>query len=105
MRDIFDLTGRNVLITGGGRGLGKAMAIGLAERGANVAIADIDLELSQQTVAEIQALGVQARAIRADVIQTADATGAVDDVLKAWGSLDVLVNNAGIAIQCAAEDT
>jgi NAD(P)-dependent dehydrogenase (short-subunit alcohol dehydrogenase family) len=105
MRDIFDLTGRNVLITGGGRGLGKTMAMGLAERGANIAIADIDLELSQQSVEQIQAVGVQSLAIRADVTQTADALGAVDAVLKAWGSLDVLVNNAGIAIQGAAEDT
>ena len=66
-RDLFDLTGRNALVTGGGRGLGKSMAIGLAQYGANIAIVDIDLETAQSTAEEIRALGVQAIALRGDV--------------------------------------
>ena len=103
-RDLFDLSERSALITGGGRGLGKAMAIGLAERGANIAIVDIDHELAQQAAKEIESIGVKSLAIRADVTKKEDALTAVDTVVKAWGGLDVLVNNAGIAIQGAAED-
>jgi len=104
MRDLFDLHGHNVLITGGGRGLGKAMAVGMAERGANIAIVDIDLDLAKQAAKEIESLGVKTLAIRADVTRTEDANGAVAEVVRGLGGLDVLVNNAGIAIQGAAEE-
>jgi NAD(P)-dependent dehydrogenase (short-subunit alcohol dehydrogenase family) len=105
MAEIFDLAGRNVLITGGGRGLGKAMALGLAARGANIAVFDIAHPLAQSSTQEIQALGVKTLALEGDVTRSEDAVRAVDAVVQAWGGLDVLVNNAGIAIQGAAEET
>ena len=102
-RDMFDLTGRNALVTGGGRGLGKAMAIGLAHYGANIAIVDIDLETAQSTAAEIRALGVQSLALRGDVRSEEDAHRTVHEVCETLGSLDILLNNAGIATVEPAE--
>ncbi|MCL4488861.1 MAG: glucose 1-dehydrogenase [Chloroflexi bacterium] len=102
--DIFDLKGRNVLVTGGGRGLGKSMALALAERGANIALVDIDLETAQGAAKEIQALGVQSLALHGDVTKEDDAEKTVRAVAAAWGGVDVLVNNAGIATLSAAEE-
>ena len=102
-RDMFDLTGRNALVTGGGRGLGKAMAMGLAQYGANIAIVDIDLDTAQSTAEELKALGVQSLALRADVRREEDAQRAVNETVEALGSLDILLNNAGIATVEPAE--
>ena len=104
-RDRFNLAGRTVLVTGGGCGLGKAMAVGLAEHGANVALVDIDFELAETTAGEIEALGVSALPLHGDVTSEADAARAVDAVVDRWGTLDVLVNNAGISLQVPAETT
>ena len=101
---MFNLKGRNALVTGGGRGLGKAMAMGLAEHGANVALVDIDPETAQNSAREIEALGVQSLALRGDVTSEADAEKTVRAVIKAWGSLDILINNAGVATLEAAEE-
>jgi NAD(P)-dependent dehydrogenase (short-subunit alcohol dehydrogenase family) len=101
---LFDLTGRNVLVTGGGRGLGKAMAIGLAKHGANLAIMDIDAETAESTAHEIERLGVGAIALYGDVTKEEDAERTVQAVIDSWDSLDVLVNNAGGARIAPAEE-
>jgi len=103
-KGIFNLAGRNALVTGGARGLGKAMALGLAEHGANVAIVDIDPDTAQSTAKEIQALGVQSLALRGDVTSEEDAERTVRAVVEAWGSFDILINNAGIATLEPAEE-
>jgi NAD(P)-dependent dehydrogenase (short-subunit alcohol dehydrogenase family) len=103
-RDPFDLTGRNVLVTGGGRGLGRAMALGLAARGANVALVDINLETAEGTARDAGRLGVRSLALRGDVTSEEDAGRTVAQVVEQLGSLDVLVNNAGIALLGPAED-
>ena len=102
-KDMFNLAGRNALVTGGGRGLGRAMAVGLAGHGANVAIVDIDLDTAQSTSQEIEAMGVKSLALRGDVTSEEDAERTVRAVVEAWRSLDVLINNAGIATLEAAE--
>ena len=102
--DLFNLAGRNALVTGGGRGLGRAMALGLAQYGANVAVVDIDVDTAQSTAREIEALGVQSLAAYGDVTSEEDAERTVRALLDAWGSLDVLINNAGIAIRGPAEE-
>ena len=84
-RDLFDLTGRNALVTGGGRGLGKSMAIGLAQYGANIAIVDIDLETAQSAAEEIRALGVQSLALYGDVRSEEDAQRTVERGLRDLG--------------------
>lgn len=104
-KDLFELKGRNALVTGGARGLGKAMALGLARYGVNVALVDLDLDLARSSARELESLGVQSVALRGDVTVEADAQKAVQSVVQQWGSLDVLVNNAGVAIVGAAEST
>ena len=93
---LFDLTGKCAIVTGGAMGIGQAVSLRLAEAGASVMIADIDAEAASQTVMQIKASGGKAQAIRADVSSTADANKVVKATVKAFGCLDILVNNAGI---------
>lgn len=93
---LFDLSGKGAVVTGGAIGIGQAIAFRLTEAGASVMIADIDLEAAKESVEEIKARGGKAQAIRADVRSTADAKKAAQATVEAFGSLDILVNNAGI---------
>jgi NADP-dependent 3-hydroxy acid dehydrogenase YdfG len=87
------LTGRVIAITGGARGIGKATAAALAGRGARVAIGDLDRELAEATAAE---LGGETLALELDVTRRDSFEGFLDQVEERLGSLDVLINNAGI---------
>ena len=90
------LAGRVVIVTGGARGIGKAVALRCAAEGASVVIADIEGEGAAQTAAQIEALGGQALAVRTDV-SAAESVGAmVAAALDRFGRIDVLVNNAAI---------
>jgi NAD(P)-dependent dehydrogenase (short-subunit alcohol dehydrogenase family) len=92
------LKGRVALVTGGSRGIGKAIALSLAEAGADVAINyRRDEGAAKQTVAEIEKLGRKARAYSASVENWDEDVAMVADVLKDFGSIGILVNNAGIA--------
>ena len=103
--NLFRVNGLNVLLTGGGQGLGKSMALGLAALGANVAIIDLNPESARGTASEIEQCKVKAMAIHGDITKEADARKAVAAVVDAWGSLDVLVNNAASAFIKPAEET
>jgi NAD(P)-dependent dehydrogenase (short-subunit alcohol dehydrogenase family) len=94
----FALTGKRALVTGGNRGLGRAFALALAEAGADVAIAARDAERNAAVVAELEAVGRRGFAVQADITVRADVTRMVAEVTEALGGIDVLVNNAGIAI-------
>ncbi|ADB30292.1 short-chain dehydrogenase/reductase SDR [Kribbella flavida DSM 17836] len=96
--DTFGLDGRRVLVTGGNRGLGRAFALALAEAGADVAIVGRDAGRNDQVVAEIAARGRRGLAVTADITRRADVTAMVDRVTEQLGGIDVLVNNAGVAI-------
>jgi NAD(P)-dependent dehydrogenase (short-subunit alcohol dehydrogenase family) len=96
--DSFALPGRRALVTGGNRGLGRAFALALAEAGADVAIAARDAERNAAVVAEIEARGRRALAVQADITVRSEVTAMVEEVTAAFGGIDVLVNNAGIAI-------
>ncbi|MCU1427068.1 MAG: fabG [Actinomycetia bacterium] len=94
----MSLAGRVALVTGGGRGIGKAIALALAEDGANVAINyRRDDDAAQQTVKEIEALGRRAHAYPASVDDYAACEALVASALADFGKVDILVNNAGIA--------
>ena len=93
---LFDLSGKGAVVTGGAMGIGQAIAFRLAEAGASVMIADIDLEAANQTAEQIKARGGKAQAIRADVRSAADAKKVAQATVEAFGRLDILVNNAGV---------
>lgn len=91
------LTGKTALVTGASRGIGRAIALTLAEAGADVAVNYAGSEAAAaQVVAEIEAMGRKAFMVRADVSSSADVESMVSRVLETFGKLDILVNNAGI---------
>jgi NAD(P)-dependent dehydrogenase (short-subunit alcohol dehydrogenase family) len=94
--ELFDLSGKGAVVTGGAMGIGQGIALRLAEAGANVMVADINLKAATQTAQQIEARGGKAQAIRADVCSPADAEKVARATVDAFGSLDILVNNAGI---------
>jgi 3-oxoacyl-[acyl-carrier protein] reductase len=94
------LKGKVALITGGSRGLGAATAAALAAQGADVAISYVaSAEKAEVVVAKLRAQGVRALAIKSDQADTAAAKPLVDKVVEHFGKLDILVNNAAIAVQ------
>jgi 2-deoxy-D-gluconate 3-dehydrogenase len=93
---LFDLTGKAAIITGGAMGIGRGIALRLAEAGAAVLIADTNLAAAHATVEEIKATGGRAEAIQADASSAADAHKVVERSISSFGRLDILVNNAGI---------
>ncbi|MFC1944643.1 SDR family NAD(P)-dependent oxidoreductase [Chloroflexota bacterium] len=93
---LFDLTGKGVIVTGGAMGIGKATSMRLAEAGASVLISDIDMEVATKTVGEIEAAGGRAQIIKADASNTADAVKVAKAAVESFGRLDILVNNAGV---------
>ncbi len=91
------LKGKVAIITGSGRGIGKAIAMKLAENGADIVINDIPgSDYADDTKKEIEALGVRAIVVRGDVRKTEDVENLVKETMNAFGKIDILVNNAGI---------
>ena len=90
------LEGKVAVITGAGRGIGKADAILFAKEGAMVALTDIDAGPIEETVKEIQAAGGKAVGIAGDVVKLEDCQKIMDTAVEKFGSLDILVNNAGL---------
>ena len=90
------LKGRRAIVTGAGRGMGRSVAGALAERGARVAVNDLDGEAAERTAALLRSAGAESAAIQADVTDAGGVGRMVDRVLKDFGGVDILVNNAGI---------
>ena len=100
----FNLSGKVAIVTGAGRGIGRALAIGLAEAGADVALisrTETDLE---RTAASIHELGRRTLILQADVTSRDQVRGTVDRVMREWGKIDLLINNAGMNIRSKALD-
>ena len=93
---LFDLTDKGAVVTGAALGIGQAIAFRLAEAGAGVIIADIDLEAANGTAEQIVARGGKARAVHADASSAEDAGKVIRAATEAFGGIDILVNNAGI---------
>ncbi len=94
----FDLTGKVAIVTGGGRGIGKGIALALAEAGARVAIAGRTESKLLETESEIQAVGGSALSVVTDVTRDDDIAFLVGRIVETFGSIDILVNNAGVAV-------
>ncbi len=90
------LEGKNALITGSAQGIGKSVALGMAKEGANVAVADINIESAQTTAEELSTSGVKSTAIKLDVSDQENVVQVFKTVAQEFGTLDILVNNAGI---------
>jgi gluconate 5-dehydrogenase len=103
--ELFDLSGRTAIVTGGGSGIGRQMATGLAEAGANIVLCARKPERCEEVAADLERdLGIRAYGLRCDV-RDPDAVQAVVDRTRAeLGSIDILVNNAGTSWGAAAED-
>lgn len=86
------------IVTGGAQGIGRAIAIGLASEGANVVIADIQQDRAEATSAEIQSLGRKALALKVDVANFSDIVLMVNQTVETLGTIDILINNAGIVL-------
>ncbi len=92
----MNLTGKAAIVTGAGRGLGWAIALRLAEEGAKVAIADIDLKSAQEKAEAIRKTGCESMAVKADVSRWAEVQDLIKQVVTQFGRIDILVNNAGL---------
>ncbi|MFC1967774.1 3-oxoacyl-[acyl-carrier-protein] reductase [Chloroflexota bacterium] len=93
----MDLSTRVALVTGGARGIGRAISLKLAEHGAIVVVNDLDASLADKVAQEIQAEGGQAGAIAADISLSEDVKKLVETAISTYERVDILVNNAGIA--------
>jgi len=92
-----NITGKKALITGGSRGLGRATAIAFAKEGIHVAITGRNEQKLQETVAELTALGVEAIYEVFDIANAAEVKTGISNVISKFGTIDILINNAGIA--------
>ena len=90
------LTDNVALVTGGGRGIGRAMCIRLAQEGVDVVTADIDVNLAEETAVQIAALGRRSLALHIDVTRRADIDRMVQRSVASMGRIDILMNNAGV---------
>jgi NAD(P)-dependent dehydrogenase (short-subunit alcohol dehydrogenase family) len=86
------------VVTGAGSGFGRAVTLELAKRGAHVLASDVDMKAAEETAALVRGAGGHAEAVRADVRSESEVKALIDGALDRWGRLDVLVNNAGVAV-------
>ena len=96
VQELFDLSGRTALVTGGGRGLGRHIAVGLAEAGADVVVASRKLAACEETRRRVEELGRRSWALEVDLAREESVDALADASLAAVGRLDILVNNAGV---------
>ncbi|PYR22173.1 MAG: gluconate 5-dehydrogenase [Acidobacteria bacterium] len=104
INELFSLTGRVAIVTGGSRGLGREMAEGLAEAGASLMLCARRPEWLTPTVEEMRARGFRVEAMVCDVAQPADVQAVVDRTIATLGKVDILVNNAGVTWAAEPED-
>jgi 2-deoxy-D-gluconate 3-dehydrogenase len=91
----FDLTDKTAIVTGAGRGLGQAIAAGLAEAGANLVLVT-NRTSAEETKARVEAFGRKARIVQVDVADRSKLPSIIDEAIESFGGVDILVNNAGI---------
>lgn len=104
VKQLFDLSGRVAVVTGGAIGLGRQMAEALAEAGANLVLCSRKKERCQQAAGEVAALGVRALPVACDVTDPQSVQAMIDAAVAEFGTVDILVNNAGVSWGAPAED-
>ena len=104
IRELFDLTGKTAIVTGGSRGLGKEMAEGLGEAGAKLVLCARRTEWLDETVEEFRGRGFRTEGMLCDVAKPDDVQKIVDGTVGKFGAVDILVNNAGVSWGAMPED-
>lgn len=104
VKDMFDLQGKVAIVTGGGKGIGLKMAEGLAEAGANIILCSRKVQACEKAAGDLEKLGVKSLAIPCDVKSAKEIQAVVEETLRAFGRLDILVNNSGTNWGAAPED-
>ncbi len=104
VRELFDLSGKTAIVTGGGSGIGKQMAEALAELGANLVLCARKVERCEQAASEFEQLGVKAIGLACDVREQEQVQSVVDRTLEDFGTIDILLNNSGASWGAPAED-
>jgi NAD(P)-dependent dehydrogenase (short-subunit alcohol dehydrogenase family) len=102
--DKFCIKGKKAFVTGGARGIGKSISIALAEAGVDIAIVDMDIEEGVKTAKELETYGVKAFAVKTDVTNPDEVNKMIEIILKEFGTIDIVFNNAGICINQKAEE-
>ena len=100
--DLFRLTGKKAVVTGGNRGIGRHVAVALADAGADIAIISSQKEHAEEAKKEIESMGVKAMAVGADVREPDAVNAAFAEIEKEFGRVDILFNNAGVCINQSA---
>jgi NAD(P)-dependent dehydrogenase (short-subunit alcohol dehydrogenase family) len=103
--NLFDLSGKTAIVTGGGKGVGRQLAHGLAEAGANIVVCARKAERCEEAAAELEQLGVQALGLGCDVRDPEQVQAVVARTTADFGGVDILVNNAGTVWGATPEDT
>lgn len=101
--DLFDLSGKVAVVTGGSRGIGRAVCLGLATFGADVAVVARTPETGEEVAAKVRAMGRRSVFVQADVGKVSDVRRAARQIIDQCGRIDILINNAGIGAQTPAE--
>ncbi|NWQ43485.1 SDR family NAD(P)-dependent oxidoreductase [Bacillus sp. EB106-08-02-XG196] len=104
LKQLFDLTGQTAIVTGGGSGLGRVMALALAEAGANVVVCSRRLEVCEEVVKEIEALGKQALALAVDVTNPESVVQGLEKAVSHFGKIEILVNSSGTVFETPATE-
>ena len=102
--NLFDLSGKTAIVTGGGKGIGRQMAQGLAEAGANLVLCARQADRCEQAAAELEQLGVRALGLGCDVRDPEQVAAVVERTVADFGTVDVLVNNAGTVWGASPEE-
>ena len=94
----MDFAGQTAIVTGAGRGMGRAIAVAFGGHGANVVVAELDRAAAEEAAREVEAAGGRAAAVIVDIAQVKDVRRLFEAAVAAFGTVDILVNNAGIGI-------
>jgi NAD(P)-dependent dehydrogenase (short-subunit alcohol dehydrogenase family) len=97
IKELFDLSGKTAIVTGGGRGLGEQIALALAEAGANVVICSRKRDACEEVSSRLRDIGVQSLALQCDVTNPDDVRRVVEETVEKFGTVDILFNNSGVS--------